>query len=39
MSIDAVPEIELREVIEQIPEVEAPFAEKHMNLRRRRSKW
>ena len=39
MSIDAVPEIEHREVIKQIPEVEAPFAVKHVNLHRRRYKW
>ena len=28
MSIDAVPEIEHREVIKQVPEVEAQFVEK-----------
>ena len=31
MSIDAVPEIEHREDIEQIPKVEAQFVVKHVN--------
>ena len=39
MSIDAVPEIEYRDVIKQIPEVEAQFVEKQVNTQRRRSKW
>ena len=39
MSIDAVPEIEYREVIKQVPEVEVQFAVNHVNMHRRRSKW
>ena len=38
VSIDAVPEIEHREAIKQVPEVEVQFVEKDVNMRRRRSK-
>ena len=38
MSIDAVPEMEHREVIKQVPEVEVQFVEKNVNVHRRRSK-
>ena len=34
MSIFEVPEIEHREVIKQIPEVEVQFEEKHVNVHR-----
>ena len=37
MNIYAVPVMEQREIIEQIPEVEAQFVEKHVSMHRRRS--
>ena len=39
VNIDAVPEIEDREVIKQVPDVEVQFVEKHVNMHRQRSKW
>ena len=38
MNIYAVPGIEHREIIKQIPEVEALFVEKRVNMHRRRPK-
>ena len=39
MNIYAVPEIEHREIIKQVPKGEAQFVKKHVNMHRRRSKW